>query len=154
MLKVQNQHHLEIVPSNKISTIPLPHSRFPVSPPQSKDLFSGDHVLDPGQISVPDSSMMDKVQTVSSVATRSIDGASIFKAYSTVVLNSHHRAHRAGNWHWSRRDRLLSLHERTALNEMWTEDFEKSLVFWLNVFTWELDKRDYNASLRRLKGWE
>ena len=65
MLKVQNQHHLKIVPSSQISTIPLRHySRFPVSPPQSKDLFSSDHVLEPGQISVPDSSMMDKLQTV------------------------------------------------------------------------------------------
>ena len=55
MLKVRNQHHFKIPPGNQISTISPRRSRFLVSPKQSKDLLSGDHVLDPGRASVPDS---------------------------------------------------------------------------------------------------
>ena len=71
------------------------------------------------------------------------------KTYIIIVLNSHHRAHGAGNRHGNRSD-CLQLHERIVLNEMWTKDFEKSLVFRLNGFTWKLNKRDYYRHTMRV----
>ena len=71
---------------------------------------------------------------------------------TTVALNSRPRVRRAGNLRGGQSDYL----ERTALNEMWTEDFEKSLVFWLNGFIIELNKNCYHrcntTQVRTTKG--
>ena len=67
------------------------------------------------------------------------------KAY-TVALNSGHRVRRARNLPGGSPVNVQTFRnclERTVLNETWTEDFETSLAFWLNGFTWELNRRYY-----------